>query len=173
MSPIFHQAIPNDIKPARVLTEPLQVIPEDEELNLNLKLTSSRPRPKRSLCEQQPSKIERPPSPATLSKCRLPAPASHHPACPPFTTVHQLGPATTHVYASWNPLSSVSKPSQPSESDLLFGTAAAAFGKKSEMPDSSVQRCRRILMEDFKRTFPDGKVPDSLTLPKEECTYAP
>jgi hypothetical protein len=195
MSPIFQEVITDEaktvIKRRRtaqvVLTEPLQVIAEDEELNLNLKFNTPRSRPRRSLCKQ-PSKIEHPPSHhATLSLCsRSPAPASHyrhrHSACPPSTTTVHLCPSTTHVCASWNPLS-VSKPSQPSssenqfQSDLLFSTVASAlqFGKRSEKPDSDplVQKCRRILMDDFKRAFPDGKVPDPFTLPKkEECAYA-
>jgi hypothetical protein len=191
MSPIF-QIIPDEAKTAikhkrsttQVLTdpEPLQVIPEDEELNLNLKFNTPRSRSRRSLCKQ-PSKIEHLITRHTLST-GSPAPASfyrhRHSACPPTTTV-PLCPSITHVCASWKPLPflSVSKPSQPSEnqfqSDLLFSTALQSGQKRSERPDSSdplVQRCRRILMDDFKRAFPDGKVPDPFTLPKEECAYA-
>ncbi|KAI0271828.1 hypothetical protein BGY98DRAFT_1005832, partial [Russula aff. rugulosa BPL654] len=195
MSPIFHVIIPDEeaksvIKRKQTAQVPLQVIPEaeDKELNLNLKLNTSRSRPRRSLCKQ-PSKIEHPsPSHATLSISRSspsPAPTGasyrhRHSVCPPSTTVH-LSSSTTHVYASWNHLS-VSRPTQPSsenefQPDLLFNTSAVAalqFGKKSEKPDPDylVQKCRRILTEDFKRAFPDGKVPDPFILPKGECMYA-
>jgi hypothetical protein len=189
MSPIFHVIIPDEeaksvIKRKQTAQVPLQVIPEDEELNLNLKLNTSRSRPRRSMCKQ-PSRIERPsPSHATLSTPRRsPAPTNYrhrHSVCPPSTTVHP-SPSTTHVYASWNHLS-LSKPTQPSsenefQPDLLFNTSAVAalqFGKKSEKPgpDHLVQKCRRILTEDFKRAFPDGKVPDPFILPKGECLYA-
>lgn len=182
MSSIFQAIIPDEeaksvIKRKQTAQVPLQVIPEDEELNLNLNSNTSRSRPRRrSLCKYL--------SHATLSTSRRsPAPTSYrhrHSVCPPSTTVH-LSPSTTHVYASWNHLS-VSKPTQPSsenefQHDLLFNTSAVAalqFGKKSEKPDPDylVQKCRRILTEDFKRAFPDGKVPDPFILPKGECMYA-
>jgi hypothetical protein len=128
MSPIF-QDVPEEGRSvqrtaAQVVTEPLQVIPEEEELNLNLKSNTPRQPMYRQL-----SKSEYP-SYATLSMHRSPASACHrHSACP--SSIVHLSPSTHVPVGTLYPFP---KPSRNEfQSDLLF--SGTQFGKASGKPD--------------------------------------
>jgi hypothetical protein len=95
--------------------EPLQVIPEEEELDLNLKSNAPRPRRRSPPCTgKQLSKSEHPsPSPSHWHATRrssVSSSVSHHhhhrhhhrhTSCPPPSVHWHLAPltSTTHVYA--------------------------------------------------------------------------
>ena len=140
MSPIFQvntdEVSKSVIKRTAQLTEPLQVIPEDEELNLNLKSNTSKQLP--ALCKRlSKSKSEHPsPSPSHWHVSATHSPRApvgcgchSHSACPP-STVHLGPPSTTHVYAVGTLYCPLPRPAIRNEfqfqSDLLFNSSSTS-----------------------------------------------
>jgi hypothetical protein len=161
MSPIF-EVIPEAKtvkRTAQVVNEPLQVIPEEEELNLEVKHVSKSEHPSPGRSHATLSAMRR--SPATVTLLVHRTSESSNPCVYQFRLLYPF-PKNHHCEITFNPT-------------FCYSCLARNSAKSRKSPDPLVQKRRRMYPHGGFHAIlesPMERFPTLSPCPKEECAYA-